>query len=32
MKDSDWWHEAKQVPDGPHDGLPDALRRRQAGG
>ena len=32
MKDSDWWHEAPQTPSGPHDGLPDALRARQAAG
>lgn len=28
LKDSDWWHEAPQEPSGPHDGLPDLLRRR----
>ena len=28
MKPSDWWDDVPQLPPGPHDGLPDALRRQ----
>ena len=27
LKPEDWWHDAPAQPLGPHDGLPDALRR-----
>lgn len=28
MKASDWWHDVPPQPLGPHDGLPDLLRKR----